>query len=132
MKLADFYYKIRGNQKNFNYTEEWKLTKKLFALLLAIAMITFATASAYAYSYTIAGTDRDTPLFNDTITIDNTDNLGEILKVNINMVDRDVKTSYNKVLSRKVTLGDSQGHFLLLTDAKPPSRFYCAGSSGRF
>lgn len=36
----------------------------------------------------------------DTIMIDNTDNLAEILKVNINMVDRDIKTSYNKVLAK--------------------------------
>ena len=34
----------------------------------------------------------------DTIMIDNTDNLAEILKANINLVDRDVKISYNKVL----------------------------------
>ena len=36
----------------------------------------------------------------DTIMIDNTDNLAEILKVNINMVDKDIKTSYNKVLAK--------------------------------
>ena len=36
----------------------------------------------------------------DTIMIDNTDNLAEILKVNINFVDRDIKTSYNKVLAK--------------------------------
>lgn len=36
----------------------------------------------------------------DTITIDNTDNLAEILKVNINMIDKDIKTSYNKVLAK--------------------------------
>ena len=36
----------------------------------------------------------------DTIMIDNTDNLAEILKVNINMIDKDVKTSYNKVLAK--------------------------------
>ena len=36
----------------------------------------------------------------DTIMIDNTDNLAEILKVNINFVDTDIKTSYNKVLAK--------------------------------
>ena len=36
----------------------------------------------------------------DTIMIDNTDNLAEILKVDINLVDRDTKTSYNKVLAK--------------------------------
>lgn len=36
----------------------------------------------------------------DTISIDNTDNLAEILKANINLVDRDIKISYNKVLAK--------------------------------
>lgn len=36
----------------------------------------------------------------ETIMIDETDNLAEILKININMVDKDIKTSYNKVLSK--------------------------------
>ena len=36
----------------------------------------------------------------DTIMIDSADNLAEILKININMVDRDIKTSYNKVLAK--------------------------------
>ena len=36
----------------------------------------------------------------DTIMIENTDNLAEILKVDINLVDRDIKTSYNKVLAK--------------------------------
>ncbi len=36
----------------------------------------------------------------DTIMIDNTDNLAEILKVSVNLVDRDIKTSYNKVLAK--------------------------------
>ena len=34
----------------------------------------------------------------DTIMIDNTENLAEVLKVNIDLIDRDIKTSYNKVL----------------------------------
>ena len=36
----------------------------------------------------------------DTITIENTDNLAEILKVNVNMINPDIKTSYNKVLGK--------------------------------
>ena len=36
----------------------------------------------------------------DTIMIDNTDNLAEILNVNINMVDKDIKTSYNKIIAK--------------------------------
>ena len=36
----------------------------------------------------------------DTIAIDNIDNLAEILKTNLNFVDRDVKISYNKVLAK--------------------------------
>lgn len=36
----------------------------------------------------------------DTISIDNTDNLAEILKANVNLVDRDIKISYNKVLAK--------------------------------
>ena len=36
----------------------------------------------------------------DNIPIDAMDNLAEILKCNINMVDKDIKTSYNKVLTK--------------------------------
>ena len=36
----------------------------------------------------------------DNIPIDNVDNLAEILKSNINLVDRDIKISYNKVLAK--------------------------------
>lgn len=36
----------------------------------------------------------------DTILIDNTDNLAEILKANINIVDKDIKLSYNKILAK--------------------------------
>ena len=36
----------------------------------------------------------------DTIQIDSVDNLAEILKTNITMVDRDIKISYNKVLTK--------------------------------
>lgn len=36
----------------------------------------------------------------DTIAIDNIDNLAEILKVNLNIVNKDIKISYNKVLGK--------------------------------
>ncbi len=36
----------------------------------------------------------------DNISIDNIDNLAEILKVDIGMVDKDVKVSYNKILAK--------------------------------
>ena len=36
----------------------------------------------------------------DTITLDMNDNLAEILKSNISLVDRDIKISYNKILAK--------------------------------
>lgn len=36
----------------------------------------------------------------DTIVIDNIDNLAEILKVNIDIINKDIKISYNKVLGK--------------------------------
>ena len=36
----------------------------------------------------------------DTINIDNVDNLAEILKADISLIDQDIKISYNKVLSK--------------------------------
>lgn len=36
----------------------------------------------------------------DTITIDNTDDLAEILQLDISLVDKDIKISYNKVLAK--------------------------------
>ena len=48
----------------------------------------------------LVGSGKTKAYVKDTITIDNSDNLAEILKVNINMVDKDIKTSYNKVLAK--------------------------------
>lgn len=48
----------------------------------------------------------------DTIMIDNTDNLAEILKVKINLVDKDIKTSYNKVLAKS----DAEIKIMYLTE----------------
>ncbi len=36
----------------------------------------------------------------DTLVIDNADNLGEILKADISLIDKDIKISYNKVLTK--------------------------------
>ena len=36
----------------------------------------------------------------DTISIDNIDNLAEMLKVNLNIINKDIKISYNKILSK--------------------------------
>ena len=36
----------------------------------------------------------------DTITVNNIDNIAEILKVNVNICDKDVKVSYNKILTK--------------------------------
>ena len=36
----------------------------------------------------------------DTISIENTDNLAEILKANIDICDKDIKISYNKILTK--------------------------------
>lgn len=48
----------------------------------------------------LVGSGNTKAYVKDTIMIENTDNLAEILRVNINMVDRDIKTSYNKVLAK--------------------------------
>ena len=36
----------------------------------------------------------------ETITVDNTDNVAEILAVNFNLINKDTKISYNKVLAK--------------------------------
>ena len=48
----------------------------------------------------------------DTITIDNNDNLSEIMKVNLNMTNKETKTSYNKILVKS----DMQVNIMYLTD----------------
>lgn len=48
----------------------------------------------------------------DTLTIDNNDNLAEILKVNIHMINKEIKTSYNKVLAKS----DMDVNIVYLTD----------------
>lgn len=48
----------------------------------------------------------------DTITIDNVDNLAEILKSDINIINKDIKVSYNKVLAK----ADAQLRIMYLTE----------------
>ena len=48
----------------------------------------------------------------DTISIDNADDLAEIMKVRINIVDKDIKLSYNKVLAK----ADLETSILYLTE----------------
>lgn len=48
----------------------------------------------------------------DTIRIDNTDNFAEILKLNVDIVDKDVKISYNKVLAKS----EAEIKFVYLTE----------------
>lgn len=48
----------------------------------------------------------------DTITIDNVDNLAEILNSNINIINKDVKMSYNKILAK----ADLQVKIMYLTE----------------
>lgn len=48
----------------------------------------------------------------DTITIDNIDNLSEIMKADLNICNKDLKISYNKILAKS----DLNVHLLYLTD----------------
>ncbi|MBR2240908.1 MAG: DUF3794 domain-containing protein [Clostridia bacterium] len=48
----------------------------------------------------------------DTMTIDNNDNLSEIMKVNLNLINKETKTSYNKILAKS----DMQVNIMYLTE----------------
>lgn len=48
----------------------------------------------------------------DNIPIDSIDNLAEILKAEINLVDKDIKISYNKVLTK----AEAEVTFMYLTE----------------
>ena len=48
----------------------------------------------------------------DTISVNNVDNIAEILKVDINICDKDVKVSYNKILTK----AEAQVKILYLTE----------------
>lgn len=49
---------------------------------------------------TLVGAGEAKTYLKETMMIDNTDNLAEILKANINLVDKDIKVSYNKILAK--------------------------------
>ena len=49
---------------------------------------------------TLIGEGTTKTIAKDTIVIDNTDSLAEILNVDLNIVNRDVKISYNKILAK--------------------------------
>lgn len=49
---------------------------------------------------TLVGTGDNKVSVKENISIDNTHNLAEILKASINLVDKDIKTSYNKILAK--------------------------------
>ena len=48
----------------------------------------------------LIGNGKTTVYAKDTLNIEQTDELAEILKVDINLVDKDIKISYNKVLAK--------------------------------
>lgn len=48
----------------------------------------------------------------DTMTIQNTDNLAEVMKVNLNMTNKETKTSYNKILAK----ADMEVNVMYLTE----------------
>lgn len=60
----------------------------------------------------LLGTGMTKAYAKDTITIDNNDNLSEIMKVNLNMTNKETKTSYNKILVKS----DMQVNIMYLTD----------------
>ena len=60
----------------------------------------------------LVGTGENKIFAKDTININNTDNLAEILKANINIGNRDVKISYNKILTK----ADAEVKIMYLTE----------------
>ena len=60
----------------------------------------------------LIGTGKTKTQAKETIAIDNIDNLAEILKVNLEIVNKDTKVSYNKILAK----ADSKLKILYLTD----------------
>lgn len=72
-----------------NEIEEMKNLEKLEEELSINSLLGFGTTHSYA---------------KETITIDPLDNLAEILKVDINIINKDNKISYNKVLCKAETL----------------------------
>ncbi len=60
----------------------------------------------------LLGTGNTKVYAKDTINIQNTDNLVEILKFNINLTNKEIKISYNKILAKS----DLQVNIVYLTD----------------
>ncbi len=60
----------------------------------------------------LLGTGNTKVYAKDTISIENTDNLAEILKFNINLTNKEIKTSYNKILAK----ADMQVNIVYLTE----------------
>lgn len=60
----------------------------------------------------LIGRDSTRAFAKDTITIDNVDNLAEILNSDINIINKDVKMSYNKILAK----ADLQVKIMYLTE----------------
>ena len=52
------------------------------------------------YVNTLVGTGETKIYAKDTVTIDGVDNLAEILKVKVQICNEDIKTSYNKILTK--------------------------------
>lgn len=60
----------------------------------------------------LLGTGNTKVYAKDTVSIESTDNLAEIMKTNINIVNKEVKTSYNKILAK----ADMLVNIVYLTD----------------
>ena len=60
----------------------------------------------------LIGTEKTKAQSKETVSIDSTDNLAEILKVNVEIVNRDTKISYNKILAK----ADTKLKIMYLTD----------------
>jgi len=60
----------------------------------------------------LVGSGENRVYAKDTVIIDNVDNLAEILKVNINVINKETKVSYNKVLAK----ADAEIKIMYLTE----------------
>ena len=60
----------------------------------------------------LLGTGSTKAYAKDTITIDSNDNLSEIMKLNLNLINKETKTSYNKILAK----ADMQVNIVYETD----------------
>lgn len=77
----------------------------------------------------LVGTGETKIYAKDTLSIDNIDNLAEILKVNVNLTNRDVKVSYNKILTKaeaeiRIMYLTEDNRINTVTGKIPIGRFY--------